>query len=523
MRSTLSSVISPSSNSPEAEAELTSEPLRALRRGLTHAAGFSLYIAVVKNPAQRNQLISLLQEAIPGTRLQTVSLRADTTDILDEVHNQLGTALSGPIMIVGLEEAISTEAAAHPILAALNLRRPDWPKLIHQPVVLWVPEYLLGVLSRGAPDFLDWRSDTLHFPEVEAARLQEFHSTSWAGGADTRMPVAARNERVKELESRIATNEHSRDPVVLTTVVDWLNELGLHLNFLGRTQQAFRCFENCLALSRKIGSRRGESAALGNLGTTHFLLGNLHEAIEYCQQALNIDREIGHRLGESQNLGSLGVSYANLGDLQKAIELFEQGRMINRQIGYRRGEGISVGNLASANLAMGDAYKAAELYKQQLVIVREVGDRQGESNALGNLGIAYLKMGQLQTAAEFCEQSLLINREIGNRRGEAADLGNLGLDYSLLGNSFKALELYEKQLMIAREIGDRRSEGNSLFNSALVLDQLKDRAQAIARIENAVIILEAIKDPNIAKVREKLAEWQGTRPSILTLAENLQK
>lgn len=510
-------MISPNSSSPEAEAGETSEPLRALRRGLARAEGFALFVAVVKNSAQRNQLINLLQDALPGTKLQTVSLRADTTDILDEVQNRLNPANASPIMIVGLEEAIPTDTSAHPILAALNLRRTDWPKLIHQPVVLWVPEYLLGTLSRVAPDFLDWRSDTLHFPEVEMARLLEFCSATWAGGAGTAMPVAARNERVKELQSRIIANEDSLDPVVQATVIEWLNELGLHLNLLGRSREALHYFEKCLSLARRIGDRRGESVALGNLGNLYYLWGDMRKAIEFNEQALAIDRETGHRIGEGQDLGGLGIAYANLGDLTKAMAYFEQGRAINRQIGYQRGEAISIGNLANVYLLAGKVEKAVELYNQQLLIVRRIGDRQGESNCLGNLGNAYLEMGELQKALEFYEQSLSINRRLGNRPGEAADLGNLGLDYFYLGQPARALDFYEQQLKIAREIGDPRCEGNALFNSALALDQLKDRKTARARIEAALKIFEAIEHPGVAKIRAKFAEWrEKTAPIPVT-------
>jgi hypothetical protein len=44
---------------------------------------------------------------------------------------------------------------------------------------------------------------------------------------------------------------------------------------------------------------------------------------------------------------------------------------------------------------------------------------------------------------------------------------------------------------------------------SLALDELGDRAQAVARAETALKILEAIEDPNAAKVRAKLAQWRG--------------
>jgi tetratricopeptide (TPR) repeat protein len=98
-----------------------------------------------------------------------------------------------------------------------------------------------------------------------------------------------------------------------------------------------------------------------------------------------------------------------------------------------------------------------------------------------------------------------------DRGAEGAALGNLCLAYAALGDARKAVEFYGQRLVIAREIGDRRGEGNALWNSALALDSLGDRAQAIARAEAALKILEAIEDPNAAKVRAKLEEWRSAQ------------
>jgi hypothetical protein len=117
------------------EPGLAVEPLRALRRGLARADGFALYIAVVKTPAQRNQLIMLLGEAMPKVTPQIVTIGKESTDVLDEIHKQLGGNISGPVMVIGLEDVLSSDTQSHPILNSLNLRRPDWPQLVSKPVV----------------------------------------------------------------------------------------------------------------------------------------------------------------------------------------------------------------------------------------------------------------------------------------------------------------------------------------------------------------------------------------------------
>jgi tetratricopeptide (TPR) repeat protein len=506
-------VASPNSISQITEAgSAAAEPLRALRRGLARADGFALYIAIVKTPAQRNQLITLLGEALPAVKLQTVTIGREATDILDEIHRQLGGQIAGPVMVVGFEDVLSSDTQSHPILNSLNLRRPDWPQRVPQPVVFWLPEYLLGLFARSAPDFLDWRSDTLHFPDLEPSQLQAMHSATWDRGLDTRMPVGARLERVKELESRITANEHNEDSVIRSTVADWLNELGLHLRLLGRTQEALKCFEKCLALFHKLGDRQGENAVLGNLGNAYAALGDARKAIEFHEQSLLIACEIGDRRGEGNALGNLGNAHADLGDARKVIKFYEQSLVIKREIGNRRGEGNALMNLGNAYDALGDARKAIEFHEQALTVFREVGDRRGEGNALMNLGNGYDALGDARKAIEFHKQALTVFREIGDRRGKGNALGNLGVAYRSLGDVRKAIEFYEQHRDIAREIGDRRGEGSALWNSALDHNSLGNRAEAIARAEAALKIFEAIENPSVAKVRAKLAEWRAAKP-----------
>jgi tetratricopeptide (TPR) repeat protein len=470
------------------------------------AKGFALLVAVVRNPAQRQQLIQLLGEAMLGTKLQTVVLGSQSTDILEEIQKQLGSEPAGPVMVVGFEDAVPSDAANHPILNALNLRRPDWPQRVPQPVVFWVPEFLLGILARSAPDFMDWRSDTIHFPEVEPAQFEILKSATWGGGADTRMSAAARMERVRELRSRITSNEHQQDPAICLTVAGWLNELGLHLMLLGQNQEALDQFQRALSIVRDLGDKRGQGVALGNLGAAYGNLGDIRKAVEFHERALAMAREIGDKLGEAQDLGNLANACQQLGNTTKAIEFYEASLFLHRKLCDRRGEGMTLGNLGLVYADLGEPRKALDFHERQLVIVREIGDRRGEGSALQNLGNAYADLGDKRKATEFHEQALAKFRELGDRRGESGALGDLGTVFAELGDTRKALACYEQALAIAREIGDRRIEGYALGNIAVAYNQLGRRVEAIAHFELALKVFDALEEPYAAKVRAALAE-----------------
>ncbi len=490
------------------EAGPLAEALRSLRRGLARATGFALFVGVVKTPAQSHRIIKLLAETMPGTLFQTFTIQPDTTDILAGIQRQFGGDISGPVMIVGLENALSSDIPNPPILHALNLRRPDWPALVPQPVVLWVTEFWLGELARSAPDFLDWRSDTLHFPDLEPGQLEILDAATWDGGADTKMPRAARMERIKELESLIATNEHNQDAFIRSTVAGWMNELGLHLVLLGKRREALQYFQKILSIGKELGNKTIEFIGLGNIAGVYCRLGDLRQAALVLKQALDIGAQINHKKAKINGLINLAVISLRLGDLKKGIELCEQALLVAREMCDRNAESSVLANLGIAYENSGDLQKAKELYEQSLTLRQLTGDREGESGCLGNLGNIYIRLGATSKALQFYERALNIAQEIGDRRGQGNSLGNIGMAYQALGDAKKAIELLDESLAIRVEIDDRRGEGIVQFNYASVLHSMGLLDQAITRAEVALNILEQLEDPNVSKVRAALAEWR---------------
>jgi tetratricopeptide (TPR) repeat protein len=289
-------------------------------------------------------------------------------------------------------------------------------------------------------------------------------------------------------------------------------DVGVHcLSLRLHPREAIGWLEPSLTAARKLGNRRDEGFALGNLGNAYLRLGDLRCAVEFFKQSLAVHREAGDRRGEGVTLGNLGLAHAALGETRRAIEFHEQYLAVAREIGHRRGEGQALGNLGVAYAALGETRRAIGLYEQDLAITREIGDRRGEGAVLGNLGIAYKNLGDARRAIEYHEQALAIDREIGDRSGEGNDLGSLGNVCFRLGDLRRAIEFHEQHLTIAREIGDRRGEGTALWNRALALDQLGQRNEAIASARDALAIFEQIEDPRAANARKQLQEW-GSLP-----------
>ena len=107
-------------------------------------------------------------------------------------------------------------------------------------------------------------------------------------------------------------------------------------------------------------------------------------------------------------------------------------------------------------------------------------------------------------------QSLEIVRKIEYRKIEGENLCNLGKVYADLGENNKAIDYCDQALEIFRKMEYRRGEGDALFYKSLALDKLGQRQNAIDSAKAALDIFEQIESPRAEKVRQKLAEWQGS-------------
>ncbi len=138
------------------------------------------------------------------------------------------------------------------------------------------------------------------------------------------------------------------------------NSLGTCYRMLGEFRRAIDLFEQALAINRKAGDRRNESAILGNLGSCYYELGQIRRAIESYEQALAIAREIGYQVGEANHLAGLGNCYYELGQIRRAIESYEQALAIAREIGYQEGEAAHLNNLGNCYSDLGQIPRAIE-------------------------------------------------------------------------------------------------------------------------------------------------------------------
>ena len=442
-----------SQGSEAVEVDLASESLRSLRRGLLRAGKFALFVAVCNSPADRKRYIELLKDSLPGARLHVVTLNPDTRDPLEETVRQIGGDAGGPVMLTGLESAAPSAADYRPVLQVLNLQRPKWPERIPRPVVLWVPDYLLTLLGSEAPDFLDWRSDTIFFPPLSEPSLIAMDSVSWAGGTDGRMVETDRRERIRELRSRIAAYDKSDDRVVQSACAEWMNELGNHYHLLGELEAAEEMYGKALEIAERLGHVEGVATAYGSIGVICATRGDLDGAEKMFRKSLEIDQRLGRSERLANQYSNLGSIYQSRGDLDEAEKMLRKALGTNKRLGRMEGMVTQYGNLGVIYRTRGDLDQAETMHRMALQISARLGRLEAMASQYGNLGLIHQKRGDLNQAETMLRKALEIEERLGHLEGMADAYGSLGVIYQTRGDSELAREFWTKARDLYSRIG----------------------------------------------------------------------
>jgi predicted ATPase/class 3 adenylate cyclase/Tfp pilus assembly protein PilF len=251
--------------------------------------------------------------------------------------------------------------------------------------------------------------------------------------------------------------------------------------------------EWCMRVLAKAGAQertRERARALKAAGVLAYQQGDYPAARALDEECLAIQRQLGDRRGIAGSLNNLGLVACDQGDFPAARLLHEESLTIVRELGDRKGIANSLNNLGNVAYDQGDFSSARGLYEESLAIARELSDREGVARVLGNLGNVAKHQGDFPSARALHEESLAIKRELGYRQRIASSLNSLA-DLARDERDFvSAQALYREALVIGRELGEKLRIAFSLEGLAAVVAALGSSLRA-ARIWGAADRLRA--------------------------------
>jgi len=411
------------------------ETLRHLARMIDLAEGFTLAFVKCNLPQQRRTLLQRLRAMLELLDVQLVELELaePVDDLLSRVKGALAETKSPTksaqlssdshqltLFVYGLDHSLPSSDPHPPLLSHLNLARELYRRGVPHPLVLWLPDYALTKLARGAPDFWAWRSGVFEFtPEPEIVEALTEHLAYEPLLATGSLPGELKRERIQILE---------------------------------------RLLEDYRELEDTPRVRQARSDILFKLAYLHYELGEMSEARFFCQQSLKIARQLEDKGGIARTLHSLGLIVQDTGDLEEARRLYQQSLEIKRQLDDKQGIALTLHNLGAIAQDTGDLEEARRLYQQSLEFRRQLEDKQGIAQTLHQLGRAAEDTGGLEEARCLYQQSLEIKRQLGDKRGIAPTLHQLGRLAEEEGDLEKARELFSRSLELLETLGSPDAE-----------------------------------------------------------------
>lgn len=283
-------------------------------------------------------------------------------------------------------------------------------------------------------------------------------------------------------------------PVYREVEVKLLNQEGEELKSRGQLTEALETFQRALLISREVGDRQGEAAALSNMGITYVDLGQYSKALEFLQQALAINEEVGNRLDKGTILHNIGGVYLDLGEYAKALDFLQQSLKIRRAVGDSVGASFTLDGIGAVYASLGQYSKALEFHQQALAVCQVVISCTNEGNVLSNIGSLYSSWGQYSKALKFLEQALEVHRAVGARALEGRTLNSIGWIYSNLGQPQKALEFFQQALAISKETGALSLESAAIRGIGAAYDDLGEHSKALESLQQALTIAKKLGD-----------------------------
>ncbi len=235
----------------------TQQPtLKRLLWVLQHNKEFGLYFARCNVPNYRQQLVTALRSSYPNIiEISINQLDAKRKRSWDAIELDIALAEyledkppDAAIFLYDLETLLPTKDTKqqHRILQQINWRRSAYSRL-QRCLVIWLPEYALRILARGAQDFFDWYSGIYEFEVPESQRhdfidqsLKKFNDNKQTHAAD-RLSVAEKHKWIKTLlglKDETKPDTHSGK----LSLANLLYDLGRLYDSLGEYEQALKYY-----------------------------------------------------------------------------------------------------------------------------------------------------------------------------------------------------------------------------------------------------------------------------------------
>ncbi|HTF19641.1 MAG TPA: adenylate/guanylate cyclase domain-containing protein [Chryseolinea sp.] len=261
-------------------------------------------------------------------------------------------------------------------------------------------------------------------------------------------------------------------------------------------QEAIRYGSEALALSERIGFKKGEAYAYKAVGLGHYIQGNYPEAAVQFQHSLTVFEELGLKAGIANILSNLGATYFNAGDDTKAIDFYLRSLRLAEEIDDKLRIGTVLNNIGGVyNNKPSTELKALDYFLRAMPIFQEIDYTTGMATASMNAGEIYFKRDLYDSASIFFKTSMAIFDNSIDATFPLTYLGKIRASQK----DYKGAYAYHKQ---AIELAEKLDAKLELAQSMVGLAETQSRQGEILPAIETYMRAKAIAE-NIAARKEQ--------------------
>jgi len=282
-----------------------------------------------------------------------------------------------------------------------------------------------------------------------------------------------------------------------------LYETGLAYRLLNKPDEAFRNYQESLAIRRRLGQKAGIAQTLAEIGEVENTQGKPDAAVASYKEALQLQREIGDKTYLSHTLLNLGALYSDRGKYDEALKDFKESLEMHRELRNENYEALCLNNIGNVYLATGRYDDALTYFQRALQLLEKLKLNSELPTVLYNLGDTSTRVGQYDQALAYYLRGLEVARNSGDKQFAAIGSYSMGTVFLYQGRYGAAASAQEEALKSYRELQDRTylmAQALSSYGNTLILlgrneeaRKILDEALSLAReIKNDTYIAQAL-------------------------------
>lgn len=299
---------------------------------------------------------------------------------------------------------------------------------------------------------------------------------------------------VKNLYSKLIPPEWREGKQLVTSPevhADILRYLGVACIYSGPCQAAMEYLSVSLSTASQIRYRKGEAAALSEIGHLYSETGDFQISLDYLKQSLVIAREITAREIECQALIHQGANQYYVGNIYFGIEQYQEALDIARQINLRKKEVHCLIDLGFLYNYLGNYTSAIDCINEYFSIPDCYKGTISQKSAQVYLANIYFNKGEEKKAIIFAKKALDIEKKLGSQIGTDAFI-SFAIHHRFFEDLQASLEYFEKRFNRAKEISVKFDEAWALYQLGMTYLQLRKHDLSLEYFHKSLNIFQQI-------------------------------